>query len=93
MAEDIRTNLRDKIILSSMLIFGVGNMVLMGLGIANDNILMAIVAGLFGIYKGLPTPPSEIRETTTTVSTTPASEPIAKEGKDAELSLILGKND
>ena len=65
---EVYSNLRDKIILGGMILFGVLAFVGIAFGKPAENIVMAIVTGLFGVYRGLPTPPT--KTDTTEVTTT-----------------------
>jgi hypothetical protein len=73
----VLTNLRDKLILVAMILFGLGCLILIALGHALEGTLTAIITGMFGIYKGTPTPPTETKTTETTISSTISPEAAA----------------
>jgi hypothetical protein len=81
MDQNVWTSMRDKLILVAMIIFGFLAFITIWVAMNKDavdvtliasmlGIVSSIIAGLFGIYKGLPSPPTESKTTETTVSQT-----------------------
>lgn len=70
---NLLTSLRDKLIIGAMIVFGIGCLALIAFGKAMESTFLAIITGLFALYKGNPSPPSQTSTTETTVSNTPAT--------------------
>jgi uncharacterized YccA/Bax inhibitor family protein len=87
--EPLTTSTRDKMILAALIVFGVLAFATIwvdrSLGAVMVGIIGSIVAGLFGIYKGLPSTPvptsaSSETQTTTTTSTDPPKGMVEEKG-------------
>jgi hypothetical protein len=91
----VLTSLRDKIILTGVLVIALLALVLIGMAMlkAEPNVplimallalISSIIVGLFGIYKGTPSPPTESKTTETTTSSTSIPTTEVPNGKQKE---------